>query len=101
MVNKRTKEIGIRKVNGATTTSIIIRLNKSFILNIIIALLLFVPLTYYLVTLWLQNYAYAVIISPWVFILASLLLTIIVLLIVSISTYKFANRNPIKSIKYE
>jgi len=101
MVNKRTKEIGIRKVNGATTASILIHLNKNFISIIAIALLIFIPLSYYLVRLWLQNYAYAVNISPWVFVVASLLLTTIVLLIVSISTYKHANRNPVKSIRYE
>ena len=101
IVNKRTKEIGIRKVNGATSASIIVLFNKSFLLNILIAILIFIPISYYLVELWLQNYAYAIDISIWVFLLASLLIGILVLATVSIITYKYANNNPIKILRYE
>jgi putative ABC transport system permease protein len=101
MVKKRSKEIGIRKVSGASSLSILLLLNRHFILNTLIALLLFIPLSYLLVVIWLENYAYAVSISPFVFIVASVLLVFIVLLIVSLASLRYAQIDPVKTIRYE
>jgi len=101
MVKKRSKEIGIRKVSGASSLSILLLLNRHFILNTLIALLLFIPLSYLLVVIWLENYAYAVNISPFVFIVASVLLILIVLIIVSLASLRYAQIDPVKTIRYE
>ena len=101
MVNKRTKEIGIRKINGATNTSILVLFNKHFLLNILIATIIFIPISYYLVELWLQNYAYTINISIWIFVLVAILIGILVLITVSTTTHKYANLNPAKTLRYE
>lgn len=100
-INKRTKEIGIRKVNGATTSSILLMLNRHFMMNIAFTLVVFIPVSYFLVKLWLQNYAYRVEINPWVFIMACILLIITILIVVSSAVYRYANKNPVETLRYE
>ncbi len=98
---QRTKEIGIRKVNGATIRQIITLLNKQLITWIGIAFLIAVPASWLLLNQWLESFVYRTKISASVFLLALLTVTIIALLTVSWHSYKAASRNPIKALRNE
>jgi putative ABC transport system permease protein len=98
---QKTKEIGIRKVNGATTTEIIKMLNADFVKLVTIAFIIAVPTAYYVMNNWLQNFAYKISLSWWIFALAGLTTTLIALLTVSLQTYNAANKNPVESLRYE
>ena len=98
---QRTKEIGIRKVNGATIGQIVNLLNKQFIVWIGIAFLISVPVSWLLLNRWLQGFAYRTEISAGVFVLALLAVTGIALLTVSWHSYKAAKGNPVKALRNE
>ncbi len=98
---QRTSEIGIRKVLGASTNSIIVLLTKEFVKLVIIANVIAVPFVWYFMSRWLSSFAYKINITPWVFVLATLASLIIALSTVSFQAVKAAYTNPIKSIKYE
>jgi putative ABC transport system permease protein len=98
---KRTKEIGIRKVNGAKISEILNLLNKDFIKWVVIAFLIACPIAYYAMNKWLENFAYKTTLSWWIFVLAGGLALGIALLTVSFQSYKAATRNPIESLRYE
>jgi len=98
---KRTKEIGIRKINGATVFGVISLLNRDFFRWIIIA---FVPasfITWYFMNRWLQGFAYRTELNLWIFALAGLLTVATTLLTVSWQSWKAATRNPVDALKYE
>ena len=98
---KRTKEIGVRKVNGATVAEILGMLNKDFIKWIALAFVIACPIAWYAMHKWLQNFAYKTTLSWWIFVLAGVLALGIALLTVSFQSYKAATRNPIESLRYE
>lgn len=98
---QRTKEIGIRKVNGATIGQIVALLNKQFIMWIGIAFMISVPVTWLLLNRWLQGFAYRTEISAGAFLLALLAVTGIALLTVSWHSYKAAKANPVDSLRDE
>ena len=98
---QKTKEIGIRKVNGATISEILIMLNKDFIKWVAIAFVIATPIGYYTMQKWLQNFAYKIELSWWIFALAGCLAIIIALTTVSLQTFWAARRNPIESLRYE
>ena len=97
----RTKEIGIRKVNGATVSEIMQMLNMSFVKWIAIAFVIATPIAYYGMNRWLQSFAYRTVMSWWIFALAGIISLAIVLLTVSWLTFRAARRNPVESLKYE
>jgi putative ABC transport system permease protein len=97
----RTKEIGIRKVNGAKVTEVLIMLNKDFIKWIIIAFVIACPIAWYAMHKWLQNFAYKTELSWWVFAAAGAVALAVTLLTVSIQSYKAATRNPVEALRYE
>jgi len=101
MITGRTKEIGIRKVNGAKTWEIIQLLNVSFIKWIAIAFVIATPVAYYAMSRWLESFAYQTDLSWWIFAISGLLTVLIVLSTVSWVTYRAARRNPIESLRYE
>ncbi len=101
MTEKRTKEIGIRKVNGAKNNEIILLLNRDIIKWVVIAFIIATPLTFYLSQQWLQNFAYKTGVSWWVFLSAGLLALIIALTTVSLQIFKVARRNPVEALRYE
>jgi len=101
MINLRTKELGIRKINGASTNDLLMLLNKIFIWNIAVALVIFIPVSYQISKLWLQQYAYAISIKWWVFVLASLLVSLSVFGVVSIFTFRAVRKNPVEALRYE
>ena len=98
---RRTKEIGIRKVNGAHTGDILSLLNKDFTKWVIIAFLLAIPTSYFAMNRWLQQFAYKTNISWWIFVLGGIMALLIALLTVSWQSYKAARRNPVEALRYE
>jgi putative ABC transport system permease protein len=100
-LGQRTKEIGIRKVNGAPLSGIWIMLNKDFVKWIAIAFILATPFAWYAMHQWLENFAYKTSLSWWVFGLAGLLALGIALLTVSWQSWKAATRNPVEALRYE
>lgn len=98
---QRTKEVGIRKVLGASVKSIVFLLGKEFIKWIIIANLIAFPIAYLVMNKWLQNYAYRISMGIWTFILSGMIALITALITVSYQAFKVANTNPVNSLKYE
>jgi len=101
MLARRTKEIGIRKVNGASVTEIIQMLNLSFVKWIAFAFVIATPLAWYGMDKWLANFAYQTPLSWWIFALSGGITLTIVLLTVSWLTYRAARRNPVEALRYE
>jgi putative ABC transport system permease protein len=99
--NLRTKEIGVRKVMGASIGSVVILLTKDFTKLILIAFILSVPLSYYVMALWLEGFAYRIEMGPGVFIAAGLITLFISWITVSYQSIKAAIVNPIKSLRSE
>jgi len=100
-VEQRTKEIGIRKVNGAKISEIITMLNKDIVKWVVIAFTIATPIAWYLMNNWLENFAYKTTLSWWIFALAGVLALGIALLTVSWQSWKAATRNPVKALRYE
>jgi putative ABC transport system permease protein len=100
-ITKRTKEIGIRKVNGARISEILAMLNKDFVKWVLIAFVIAIPLAYYAMNKWLENFAYKTELSWWIFALAGLLALGIALLTVSWQSWRAATRNPVEALRYE
>ncbi len=98
---RRTKEIGVRKVLGASATDIVLMLNKRFTILILIANLIAAPIAFYLMQQWLRDFAYHVPISPWIFLLAGLLTLLISWLAVSYQSVRAAVANPVRALRYE
>lgn len=101
MTEKRNKEIGIRKVNGAKEMEILIMLNKDIIRWVTFAFIIATPITYYFSQKWLQNFAFRTTISWWIFILSGLLAIAIAIITVSWQTFKASRRNPVETLRYE
>ena len=98
---QRTKEIGIRKVMGASVQNIVTLLSKDYIKLIFIASLLALPIAYLLIQKWLENYAFRIDIGWWLLLVPVLVVLLIALLTVSFQTIKTALTNPVKSLRYE
>jgi len=100
-ISVKTKEIGIRKVNGAKTYEIMSMLNKEFAKWIAIAFLIACPVAWYAMNKWLENFAYKTELSWWIFALAGIIALGITLLTVSFQSWRVATRNPVESLRYE
>ena len=98
---QRTKEIGIRKVLGASVSSILVLLSKDFVKLIFIAFILAIPVANYFMSEWLQNFAYKIEISWWMFIIPGLVVLLIALLSMVGQTLKAAHTNPVESLRNE
>jgi len=98
---QRSKEIGIRKINGAKISEVLMMLNKDFVKWVAIAFVLATPIAYYAMDKWLENFAYKTSLSWWIFALAGLLALGIALLTVSWQSWKAATRNPVEALRYE
>ncbi len=97
----RTKEIGIRKINGARVSEILFMLNKDFFYLVFIACLVAIPIAWYALYKWLQTFAYRTDLSWWIFGLAGILAFGIALLTVSWQSWRAATRNPVEALRYE
>jgi hypothetical protein len=98
---KRTKEIGIRKINGATIQGVILLLNRDFIRWIITAFVIASPIAWYIMNKWLQGFAYKTELNWRIFALAGILTITITLLTVSWQSFMAATRNPVEALRYE
>jgi putative ABC transport system permease protein len=98
---RRTKEIGIRKVLGASVTGITGLLSKDFLRLVFISAVIAFPLSWWFMHKWLQNYAYRVSISWWVFVIAGFLALLIALITISFQSIRAAIANPVKSLRTE
>lgn len=97
----RKKEIGIRKVHGATVGEILTMFNKAYIRIVLFCFVIAVPISYYGVKKWLESFAYKVPVYWWVFILALIIVSTITLITVTFQNWRSANDNPVNSIKSE
>ena len=100
-VQQKTKEVGVRKVNGATISEIMTMLNRDFVKWVAIAFVIATPVAYYAMNKWLENFAYKTELSWWIFALAGLLALGIALLTVSWQSWRAATRNPVDALRYE
>ena len=101
VAEQRTKEIGVRKVLGATVTNLWALLSKDFVVLVIISLLIASPIAYYFMNNWIQKYTYRTDISWWIFVAAGAGALVITLLTVSYQAIKAALMNPVKSLRTE
>ncbi len=98
---KRTKEIGIRKVLGASVRGVVTILSKDFLKLVGIALIIAIPAAYIVGNKWLQNYPYRIALNWWLFVSAAVMVILIALITVSFQAIKTAVANPVKSLRTE
>ncbi|MFC1887219.1 ABC transporter permease [Candidatus Cloacimonadota bacterium] len=98
---QRTKEIGVRKVMGASVNNIVLLLAKDFMRLVCFSIIISVPVTYFLMISWLQSFAYRITISAWSFLLSAVIVTLIAVVTISYQTFKTAISNPSEALKYE
>jgi putative ABC transport system permease protein len=100
-VEKRIKEIGVRKVLGASSGSIVTILSTDFLRLILISLAISIPLAWLATSKWLQNYPYRITLSWWLFLSGGILVILIALITISFQSVKAAVANPVKSLRSE
>ncbi len=100
-MEKKVKEIGIRKILGASVGQIMVHLSKNFTLLLLLAFIIFAPVTFVLMKGWLENFAYRIDISPLTFLLGGILAIVVAFLTISYHTLRSARANPIDSLRYE
>ncbi len=101
VAEQRTKEIGIRKVLGATVANLCSMLSKEFVLLVILSCLISIPIAWYFLNGWLEKYPYRIEISAWTFIATSTAAVLITLMTVSYEAVKAALMNPVNSLRSE
>jgi ABC-type antimicrobial peptide transport system permease subunit len=100
-IEKRFREIGIRKVLGASVQQLLLLISKEFLKLVLIAFVIAVPLTWWLMNNWLDKYTYRINISIWLFGIVGVLVLLLALLVVSLNTMRAATSNPVKSLRTE
>lgn len=100
-IEQRTKEIGVRKVLGASVQNVVLLLSKEFLVMVIIAFVIAVPVTWFAMNKWLQEFAYRINISWFTFIASGIIALLIALITVSFQSVKAAIANPVKSLRTE
>jgi putative ABC transport system permease protein len=98
---RRTKEIGVRKINGAGIIEVMVLLNKDIIKLLLLAFVIATPVAWYSMNKWLQSFAYRAELSWWIFLLSGLIAFVIALLTVSLQSWRAATRNPVEALRYE
>ena len=98
---QRVKEIGVRKVLGASVPHVVALLSKDFLKLVLIALVLAVPVAWYLMSEWLKDFAYRINIEWWIFLVAAVIAIIIAFITISTQAIKAAISNPVKSLRTE
>jgi putative ABC transport system permease protein len=100
-VSQRIKEIGIRKVLGASVSNVVGLLSKDFLKLVLLAGIIAFPIAWFSMNKWLQDFAYRINIGWWVFVLAGILALVIAFITVSFQAVKAANANPVKNLRTE
>lgn len=98
---RRIKEIGIRKINGATMAEIMTMLNWEYMIEVLIAMALATPIVFYSIRLWLNNFAYKTDLNWFVLVVSGLIALGVTLLTVSLQSWRAATRNPVEALRYE
>lgn len=98
---RRTKEIGIRVVNGASVREILTMLNWYFVKWILISFVIAIPIAWLGMQKWLENFVYKVPLSAWIFLLAGIITVLVALVTVSVQSWRAANRHPVDALRYE
>ncbi|QGY44681.1 FtsX-like permease family protein [Maribellus comscasis] len=101
IIQRRVKEIGIRKVNGAKVSEVMALLNKDFVRWVVVAFAIATPVAWFAMIKWLESFAYKTTLSWWIFALAGALALGIALLTVSWQSWRAATRNPVEALRYE
>ena len=101
MIEQKTKEIGVRKCLGENVISIIMQLIKPFLISGLIAGAIAIPVTWYIMSHWLQSYTYRIHLNIWLFILSGIITIGIALLTVFWESWRAATRNPVEALRYE
>ena len=101
LIERRTKEIGIRKINGASVSEVMAMLTKDFVEWVAIAYVIAIPIAFYAMHIWLENFAYKTESSWWIFVLAGVISLGIALISVSWQSWLAATRNPVDALRYE
>jgi len=100
-IEKRIREIGIRKVLGASVQQLLLLISKEFLKLVLIAFVIAVPLTWWFMNNWLDKYTYRVSISIWLFGIVGVIVLLLTLIVVSLNTIRAAISNPVKSLRTE
>jgi putative ABC transport system permease protein len=101
VAEQRTKEIGIRKVNGAGVNNILLLLSSNFAKWVLMAFIISLPLGFFVMRKWLENFAYKIDLNWWIFAVAGLAALFIALMTVSFQSVKAALKNPVDALRYE
>jgi len=100
-IEKRIREIGIRKVLGASVQQVLLLISKEFLKLVLVAFVIAVPLTWWFMNNWLEKYTYRVNISIWLFGFVGVVVMLLTLIVVSLNTIRAAIANPVKSLRTE
>lgn len=100
-ITRKRKEIGLRKVNGASITEILILINSDFVSWVFFSMIIAIPVSYYITTTWLKRFAYKTELSWWIFGIACVSANLIAVLTISWQSLKAATRNPVEALKHE
>ena len=100
-ISKRKKEIGIRKVNGASIAEVLLMLNTDFVKWVLVSFFISVPASVWLISLWLNRFAYKTSLSWWIFTIAGFSAVLIAVLTVSWQSWRATTRNPVEALRYE
>jgi putative ABC transport system permease protein len=101
VTNQRTKEIGIRKVVGAGVGNILLLLTKDFLRPVLLAFLIAIPLSWYILAKWLENYAFRIHLTFWMFVVPLAIILIVAVLTTATQTLRAARANPVKNLRTE
>ncbi|MCK4855395.1 MAG: FtsX-like permease family protein, partial [Bacteroidales bacterium] len=101
LVDRRVKEVGIRKANGARVSQVVMLLNRDILKWVLVSFVIACPIAWYIMNRWLQDFAFRTVISWWIYALAGLAALFIALLTITWQTYRAASRNPVNALRYE
>lgn len=97
---ERVKEIGIRKVNGASIIQLLLMFNREYIRWIVISFVVISPVSWYVMTRWLGNFAYKTNLNIWIFVLAGIIIFLLAIVTICLQCYRVASRNPVNALRH-